>query len=72
MIFQYQRSNKIIEVLNDLIRIHNDRIAGYNYALDQSATINTSLSATFEKIIADSKLYKNQLSEKIKELNVKK
>ena len=69
MIFQYQRTGKMVEVLNDLIKIHNDRIAGYKYALNQSTEIESGLYNAFEEIISDTKYYIDQISEKIKELN---
>ena len=59
----------MVEVLNDLIRIHNDRIAGYKYALNLSATIDAGLENAFKEIVSDSTYYNEQLSEKIKELN---
>jgi uncharacterized protein (TIGR02284 family) len=68
MIFQYQRAGKVIELLNDLIKIHNDRIASYKYALNLSANFDSDLKDEFEKIVADSTDYKQQLCAQIKEL----
>ncbi len=67
MIFQYQRAGKVVEVLNDLTKIHNDRISGYRYALSQN--IDAGLCNAFEEIISDSNYYKDQLADKIKQLN---
>ncbi len=68
MIFQYHTNNKAIEVLNDLIKIHNDRIAGYQHALEQQ-NIDSDLYEEFEKIISKSDDHKQQLREKVTELN---
>ncbi len=69
MIFQYQKRAKTIEVLNDLVRIHNDRIAAYTYALNQCADLEPGLCNTFGDIIADSRFYKEQLEQQIKQLH---
>ena len=70
MIFQYPKAAKVIEVLSDLIKIHNDRMVSYQHALDQTATtLDAAVYEAFGKIIADTKHYKAQLAHKIKELN---
>lgn len=46
-----------VEVLNDLIRINNDRVEGYGKAIDQSEKENVDLINTFQKMINQSKDY---------------
>ena len=51
-----------IEVLNDLIRINNDRVEGYNKAIDQSEKDHIDLINTFQKMIMQSNDYLSDLS----------
>jgi len=67
MLFYYKKLGKELEVLSDLIKINNDRIAGYQLALDQTPDIDIDLQEVFKKIIADSKYFKQQLSQKLNE-----
>lgn len=51
--------NKLeIEVLNDLIKINNDRIEGYKHAIEETKTMDSDLRRTFEVFIHDSEQYK--------------
>ena len=63
------RTSTTVELLNDLLRINNDRIAGYQLALDQSVNIESGLKKEFEKIVMEGIEYKKQLTEKILSLN---
>jgi len=69
MTFQYQKSRKVIEVLNDLVSIQNDRIAGYQQALGRLINIDSDLHEEFENIILDSYQFRQELLQKLKELN---
>ena len=51
-----------VEVLNDLIRINNDRVEGYTKAIDQSEKENLDLINAFEKMITQSNDYLADLS----------
>ena len=42
-------SKEIIEVLNDLIKINNDRIEGYDKAIENAKTIDVGLQSIFSK-----------------------
>jgi uncharacterized protein (TIGR02284 family) len=46
-----------VDVLNDLIRINNDRVEGYEKAIDQSEKENLDLINAFEKMITQSTDY---------------
>src|ERR1017187_8887336 len=61
---------ELLEVLNDLVKIHDDRIAGYRQALARLSliSIDTNLKVEFDKIISEGEYYKQQLLQKIKEL----
>jgi uncharacterized protein (TIGR02284 family) len=49
------------EVLNDLIKINNDRIAGYERALNEMRTEDGDLRPTFESMKAESEDHKKEL-----------
>ena len=54
-------NEKTAEVLNDLIRINNDRIEGYEKAADETKTKDTDLQAIFRQMAAESRSYVNDL-----------
>lgn len=55
-------NEKLTEVLNDLIQINNDRIAGYEKAIVSVDASDISLKATFRKMADRSEGYKSALS----------
>ena len=56
-----------VEILNDLIMINNDRIAGYERAINESKDLDVDLKAMFEGMIRESEQYKNELVQKYSE-----
>lgn len=60
-----QNNESTIEVLSDLIKINNDRIAGYRRAVNESGNLDIDLKATFSTFMSDSETYKQQLAEKL-------
>jgi conserved hypothetical protein len=54
-------NEKTAEVLNDLIRINNDRVQGYEKAADETKTKDTDLQAIFRQMAAESRSYVNDL-----------
>lgn len=57
-----QSSNEPLEeVLNDLVRINNDRIAGYERAINEAKDLDVDLKAMFEGMIRESMQYKSEL-----------
>jgi uncharacterized protein (TIGR02284 family) len=54
-------NEKTAEVLNDLIRINNDRIEGYNRAADELEQKDVDLQAIFRQMTAESRSYVNDL-----------
>ena len=63
-----QTTETTVEVLNDLIKINNDRIAGYQRAIAEAKDLDVDLKATFESMISESEVYKQELTEKANEL----
>jgi len=56
-----QNSEAKIEILNDLIKINNDRIAGYERAINEAKDLDVDLKAVFEGMIRESEQYKKEL-----------
>ncbi len=55
--------NEIVnDVLNDLVMINNDRIAGYEKAIKDAKDMDIDLKATFRGMIEQSTIYKQELS----------
>lgn len=54
-------SENTLEILNDLIRINNDRIAGYERAKNEAKDLDVDLKAMFDKMMEESRTYKSEL-----------
>lgn len=59
------QNEKNTEVLNDLIRINNDRVDGYEKAADEAKDIDADLKALFHKFASDSKQYAAELRQTV-------
>ncbi len=55
-----------VEVLNDLVLINNDRIAGYERAINEANDLDVDLKATFEGMVRESEQAKRELTDKIR------
>ncbi len=55
-------NEKTSEVLNDLIRINNDRIEGYEKAAEETEAKDVDLQVIFRQMGAESRSYVNDLS----------
>jgi len=64
-------SENLSETLNDLVRINNDRITGYEKAADQAESVDVDLKAIFNKMASESRDYIRQLDEKVLSLGGK-
>ncbi len=64
-------SENLSETLNDLVRINNDRITGYEKAADQAESIDVDLKVIFNKMASESRDYIRQLDEKVLSLGGK-
>ncbi len=58
-------NEKTSEVLNDLIRINNDRIAGYEKAEKETDGKDADLRALFNQMAAESRSYVNDLTKHV-------
>jgi uncharacterized protein (TIGR02284 family) len=59
---------EVIEVLNDLILINNDRIAGYEKAYNETKDIENDLRSMFSKLADQSKGYVMDLKAEVTKL----
>ena len=55
-------TEETVEVLNDLIKINNDRIEGYERAAEESKEIDITLKAVFNKMADESRKYVSELT----------
>jgi uncharacterized protein (TIGR02284 family) len=63
-----QDRDQLIGILNDLIQINNDRIAGYERAINESKDLDVDLKAVFEGMIRESQQYRQELSVQVSSL----
>lgn len=61
-------NEKLTDVLNDLIEINNDRITGYEKAVDETKDIDVDLQAVFHKMADESRKYKAELTQAVTRL----
>lgn len=50
------------EVINDLVKINNDRIEGYKRAIGETKDLDVDLKGMFEGMIRESEQYKSELN----------
>lgn len=62
-----QNNDAVNEVMNDLLKINNDRIAGYERAINETKDLDVDLKAMFEGMIQESTEYKQELTGKIRQ-----
>ena len=67
-IFMETTNQKLAEVLNDLIRINNDRIEGYEKASQEAEIQDVDLKALFAKMASDSHTYVTELTAQVTKL----
>ncbi len=60
-----QHNEEVIEVLNDLIRINNDRIEGYEKAISETKDIDADLRTLFRRMADQSRQAKAELIQEI-------
>ncbi len=63
-----ESNEKLVEVLNDLIEINNDRITGYEKAADETKNVDVDLQAIFHKMADESRKYKSELVNEVNRL----
>lgn len=60
-----ERNEQTTEVLNDLIRINNDRIEGYEKAIEETKDKDVDLQAIFHRMADESKQYASELKSEV-------
>jgi uncharacterized protein (TIGR02284 family) len=65
------KNEKTIEVLNDLIRINNDRIAGYEKAAESIDQAEVMLKTLFFQLAEESVEFRRELSERVESMGAK-
>ena len=63
-----ENSKNAIEVLNDLVQINNDRIVGYERAIEEAKDEDGDLKSTFSGMIQESSQYNQELGNEIRNL----
>jgi uncharacterized protein (TIGR02284 family) len=66
IIFQImEKQEELVGVLNDLIRINNDRIEGYERAANESKDSDVDLIAIFKEMTSQSRRYVTELTQEV-------
>lgn len=60
-----EKNEKVIGILNDLIRINHDRIEGYEKAMDELKDEDADLKALFQRYTNESRQYANELTSEV-------
>ncbi len=63
-----ERNDNVREVLNDLIRINNDRTEGYERAVEDTQDKDTDLQAIFHRMADESKQYASELESEVRKV----
>jgi uncharacterized protein (TIGR02284 family) len=63
-----ERNERTIGVLNDLIRINNDRVEGYEKAIRETSENDVDLRNIFNRMADESRKYSRELSESVQRL----
>jgi uncharacterized protein (TIGR02284 family) len=61
-------NEKNIEILNDLIKINNDRVSGYQKAIENTDTLEAELKTLYARMVEESYEYNRELSEQVVKL----
>ena len=61
-------NDNLVTVLNDLIRINNDRVVGYEKAADEARDIDVDLRAIFSRMSEESRQYAAELTQEVVKL----
>ena len=66
-----QNSQEIIDVLNDLIKVNNDRLGAYEKAIHEAKQEDTDLKILFASMVAESHRMKIALATEVQTLDAK-
>lgn len=59
---------KLTSILNDLIRINHDRVAGYEKAIEELKDGDADLKTLFRRYVSESRQYANELTAEVTRL----
>lgn len=63
-----EKNEKVIDVLNDLIEINNDRVVGYEKSIDELKGEDADLRTLFQRYIQESQQYGSELRQEVMRL----
>ena len=63
-----ENNKNAIEALNDLIKINNDRVEGYELAIEETKSEDSDLKSIFSGMTQESRNYNRELSTEIRNL----
>jgi uncharacterized protein (TIGR02284 family) len=61
-------NEKVIGILNDLVRINQDRVVGYEKAIDELKDGDADLKTLFQRYITESREYGQELTQEVSRL----
>jgi len=61
-------NEKAIDILNDLLRINNDRVVGYEKAREELKEEDADLGSLFQRYVTESRQYAQELTQEIDRL----
>jgi len=61
-------NEKVIGILNDLVRINQDRVVGYEKAIDELKDGDADLRTLFQRYITESRQYSQELTQEVRRL----
>src|SRR6476469_3500876 len=61
-------NEKVIGILNDLVRINNDRVVGYEKAIEELKDEDADLKTLFTRYITESRQYSREMSTEVTRL----
>lgn len=61
-------NKKVVDVLNDLIEINNDRVVGYNKSIEELKSEDADLRTLFQRYIQESGQYSSELRQEVSRL----
>jgi uncharacterized protein (TIGR02284 family) len=64
-----EKSQEVVEVLNDLVMINNDRVTGYQRAIKELKSDDDDLKSLFDQMIIESQQIKSDLAHEIQVLH---
>lgn len=69
IIYPMEQYEVVDGIVNGLIQINNDRIAGYERATNDAGVLDTDIKATFKGMIRQSKANKDELSKYVRKID---